>query len=212
MPDHATRAAGIGSPAVLAKTGKSFDEWFALLDKVGAANWPHKEIAAHLYDVCGCPNWWGQMITVGYEQARGLRVKNQSCSGTFTANASKTISVPVAALYKSWNDPKVLVRWLPEAATMTIRKATVNKSLRITWIDGQTSVEVNFWIKGEAKSQVAVQHSKLASPSEVAHWKAFWASALLKLQAILQGAPAAEATTSLPRTARHQLKKKRKTS
>lgn len=211
MTEHPTKAAGIGSAAVLAKTGKSFDEWFALLDKVGAPNWPHKEIAAHLYDECGCPNWWGQMIAVGYEQARGLRVKNQSCSGTFTANASKTVSVPVAALFKSWNDPDDLIRWLPEAASMTVRKATANKSLRITWIDGRTSVEVNFWMKGEAKSQVAVQHSKLASPSEVSHWKAFWASALLKLQAHLEGVTVPGATVSVARTARQQLKKKHKT-
>ena len=60
MADRVAKAAGISSEAAQAKTGKSLDEWFALLDKAGAADWPHKEIVAHLYDVCGCPGWWCQ--------------------------------------------------------------------------------------------------------------------------------------------------------
>ena len=43
---------------------------------------------------------------------------------------------------------------------MTVRKATLDKSIRVTWNDGRSSVEVYFWIKGTDKSQVAVQHSK----------------------------------------------------
>ena len=34
--------------AVQAKTGKTWPEWFAVLDKAGAAKMTHKEIAAHL--------------------------------------------------------------------------------------------------------------------------------------------------------------------
>ena len=218
MADQVTKAAGISSQAAKAKTGKSLDEWFALLDKAGAAKWPHKDIAAHLHDDCGCPNWWCQMIAVGYEQLRGLRVKNQGCGGDFVANASKTIAVPVTRLYKSWNDPDSMARWLPDAAKMTIRKATANKSMRITWIDGQSSVEVYFWIKGEAKSQVAVQHSKLESPEDVARWKVYWANALLKLQALLEGTTApvgarsVSPLTGLGRTKNNSSANKRRTS
>ncbi len=42
MADQVTKAAGISSQAAKAKTGKSLDEWFALLDKVGAVDWLHK--------------------------------------------------------------------------------------------------------------------------------------------------------------------------
>jgi uncharacterized protein YndB with AHSA1/START domain len=211
MADQVTKAAGISSEAAKAKTGKSLDEWFALLDQVGAAGWPHKDIAAHLGDVCGCPGWWGQMIAVGYEQSRGLRVKNQGCAGDFTANASKTIAVPVASLFESWNDPEFLTRWLPDAARMTVRKANLNKSIRITWIDGKSSVEVNFWVKGTAKSQVAVQHSKLASPDDVAHWNAYWAAALLKLQELLEGKTAPSAALSVVPPARSSPRKRKTT-
>ena len=85
---------------------------------------------------------------------------------------------------------------------MTVRKANVDKSLRITWIDGQSSVEVYFWIKGPAKSQVAVQHGKLKSSEDVAHWKEYWSEALLRLQALLEGPTLPTAARSVARPAR----------
>jgi hypothetical protein len=36
------KAAGISDAAVQAKTGKTWTEWFAILDQAGAAAWPHK--------------------------------------------------------------------------------------------------------------------------------------------------------------------------
>ena len=73
MPKTDDVYAGISSEAVHAKTGKTWPEWFAVLDKAGASGWPHKDIATHLHDKCGCPDWWSQMVTVGYEQARGRK-------------------------------------------------------------------------------------------------------------------------------------------
>ena len=75
--------AGISADAVRAKTGKGWAEWFAVLDQAGAAKWPHKEIASFLHEQ-ECGDWWSQMVAVGYEQARGLRVKHQTADG-FTA-------------------------------------------------------------------------------------------------------------------------------
>jgi hypothetical protein len=208
-----TKAAGIGDDAVRAKTGKTWDEWFAILERAGAAAWPHKEIAVYVGEQHGCPSWWSQMVTVGYEQARGLRVKHQTSNG-FVANASKTVAVPVAALYAAWNDLKLRVQWLPDAAKITVRKATANKSMRITGADGTTSIEVNFWVKGPAKSQVAVQQSKLASVKDVAKQKGFWAAALAKLQLLLEGAAGDGATTAVSRRVRPVVapKKPRKSS
>jgi uncharacterized protein YndB with AHSA1/START domain len=178
--------AGISSEAVCAKTGKGWAEWFAVLDKTGAAKWPHKEIAIHLHDRCACPDWWSQMVTVGYEQARGLRVKHQTASG-FSASGSKTVNVPVAKLFAAWIDAKTRGKWLPDATKMTIRTATKNKSLRITWSDGKSSVEVQFYAKGTAKSQVTIERRKLANAKAVAQVKAYWSAALSKLKAMLEG-------------------------
>jgi hypothetical protein len=42
----AKKTAGISDHAVQTKTGKTWAEWCAVLDKAGAAKWPHKQIAA----------------------------------------------------------------------------------------------------------------------------------------------------------------------
>ena len=58
-------------------------EGLTIRELPGAAKWPHKEIASFLHDQ-DCGDWWSQMVAVGYEQARGLRVKHQTADG-FTA-------------------------------------------------------------------------------------------------------------------------------
>jgi uncharacterized protein YndB with AHSA1/START domain len=193
--------AGIGSDAVQAKTGRTWAEWIAALDKAGAADWPHKRIAEHVHEEFGCPGWWSQMVTVGYEQAKGLRVKHQTATG-YNANASKTIAVPVAKLYKAWSDPKVRDKWLIGAKKIVVRKATPNKSLRITWTDGKTSLEVGFYPKGAGKSQVAVQHSKLSSVQDVEMMKKCWRGALDKLESQLVTAAQKPAATAVARAKR----------
>ena len=38
---------------------------------------PHKQIAEYLYEKHGLSGWWSQVVTVVYEQERGLREKHQ---------------------------------------------------------------------------------------------------------------------------------------
>lgn len=70
------------------------------------------------------------MVTVGYEQARGLRDKHQKTDG-FSASVSKTLSVPLGRLFEIWSDEQTRAAWLGES--FTVRKATQNKSMRVTW-------------------------------------------------------------------------------
>ena len=169
--------AGIGSDAVRAKTGKGWDKWFAILDKAGAKKWTHKEIASFLHEQ-KCGVWWSQMVTVGYEQARGLRVKHQTADG-FSASASKTVAAPVAKLFRAWFDAKTRAKWLPDSADITIRSATANKVIRILWIDGTSNIEVRFTPKGTDKSQVAIERRKLKNAKKVQQVKAYWSRAWL---------------------------------
>ena|GEM_PF-1449937 len=147
----------ISDEAVRKKTGRDWKGSFALLDKAGAKKMAHKEIAQHLGSI-GVPGWWAQMVTVEYERARGLREKYQQAGG-YSAGASRTFAVPVDVLYKNWDDEKLRGGWLKEK--LVVRRAKAGKSIRITWPD-QTSVEAYFVGKGEQKSQVTVQHGKLA--------------------------------------------------
>lgn len=180
---HPTTIAGISSEAVKAKTGKTWAEWLKALDAEGCRKMTHKEIVAVLGGKFGVGDWWQQMLTVGYEQARGLRQKHQNLEG-YQVSTSKTMAAPVEALFKAWHSARARKKWLAEP--ITISKATPGKSLRLKWGDGGTSVDVNLYVKGEARTQVVVQHSKLKNAREAAAMKKFWAGALNSLKAILE--------------------------
>jgi len=169
--------------AVKRATGRDWGEWLKVLDKAGAKKLAHRDIATMLHEKFGVAPWWSQMVTVGYERARGLREVHETATG-FVASVSRTFNVPVEELFAAWNDGKRRARWL-NAGKLTVRKATPPKSMRITWPDGASSLEVGFYAKGDSKSSVAVQHSKLKSKSEVAEKKAFWAEALGRLREFL---------------------------
>jgi len=184
--DHAALA-GMSDDVVRARTGKGWSEWTAALDAVGAAAKPHREIAQHLHDVHGTPRWWTQMIAVGYERIRGLREVGQRRGGGYEASKSKTFAVPLARLYRAFGSARARARWLAGVEPV-VRKATPEKTMRLTWQDG-TSVEVYFAAKGPAKSQVAIQHRKLATKADSERMKAFWAERLGALGQALESAP-----------------------
>jgi uncharacterized protein YndB with AHSA1/START domain len=170
--------------AVKAKTGKDWKQWFAILDKAGAYKMNHPEIVKYLSTKQGVGPWWQQMVTVTYEQARGLREKHQKPAG-YQVSISRIIKTPLAKLFKSVANEKARKAWLQEDG-LTTRKTTPNKSIRITWSDGKSSLEINFYSKGDDKSQVVVQHSKLPDAKASAKMKAYWSKALDRLRASLE--------------------------
>ncbi len=174
------KAAGIGDEAVAAKTGKTWPEWFAILDAAGAAKMNHREIVARLSEQYQVPSWWRQMVAVGYEQARGLRQKHETPDG-YGVSVSKTVNVPLPVLFKAWEDEAERARWFGRRK-LTVRKATKNKSLRLTWGDPKSSVDVTFYAKGEKKSQVTCQHRRLPNQQEVERMRRFWAKTTQSLK------------------------------
>ena len=178
------KALKVGDEAVKKATGKTWPQWFTALDKAGCAKKSHKEIVAVVNRKFGVGPWWQQMVTVGYEQARGLRVQHQTAQG-FSISRSKTVPVPIASAFRAWKDPRSRGKWL-DHKDLIIRRATANRSMRITWGDGQTSVEVMFYPKGAGKSQVTVQHSKLADARTGEKMKAYWGKALDRFASQLQ--------------------------
>ena len=169
--------------AVEAKTDKNWARWFKHLDAAGAKKMTHQDIAAHLSDKHDVRPWWTQMIAVTYEQARGLRQVLEKPGG-YEISVSRTIEAPVSKAFKAWTDEKVRSKWL--SSKFTIRKAMANKSLRITWEDGPTSVAAAFVAKGTNKCQVVAQHGKLPDAKAAAKMKEFWREALDRLKNSLE--------------------------
>jgi uncharacterized protein YndB with AHSA1/START domain len=166
--------------AVQAKTGKTWPEWFAILDKAGARELDHKGIVAYLVKQHDVGPWWQQMVTVNYERARGMREVHQKPTG-YSISRSKTLAVPLEQLFEAWSDAKARAGWLEEKK-IVVRKATPHKSIRIAWPDGTTVVEVGFYEKGGGKNQVSVQHDKLADARAAERMKAYWGDQLERLE------------------------------
>jgi uncharacterized protein YndB with AHSA1/START domain len=171
--------------AVKAKTGKDWAEWFQVLDEAGAQGMDHKQIVAYLAEQHQVEPWWQQMVTVTYEKARGLRAQHEMPDG-FQISRSRTMAQPAGRVFAAWEDEAQRERWLP-SAELQVRKATPEKSLRIRWAEGETNLDVALYPKGEAKTQVTVQHSGLKDAGQAEQMKVFWKEALARLEAFLSG-------------------------
>jgi hypothetical protein len=170
--------------SVKAGTGKVWKEWFAILDRAGAKKMDHRDISKYLHEKCKVGPWWCQMVAVAYEQERGLRDVHQKCDGEYAASASRTMAVPIAKLYGAWADDGLRKKWIG-GDKLEISTKTENKSLRGAWDGNKSRLSVNFYAKGPGKTQVAVDHMKLASSNECERMKEYWFAALDRLQDML---------------------------
>lgn len=182
-PADYPKLGGMSDDAVHAKTGRDWQGWVQWLDRQEASTMPHKEIAQLVDKEHDFGGWWAQTVTVGYERIKGLREIGQRRDGSYEASKSKTFPVPVEELYAAFATEEALRRWVGDVE-LVIRKATPGKSVRITWEDG-SSVECYFTAKGEAKSQVAIQHRKLPRKADIDRVKVFWAARLTLLVDLL---------------------------
>ena len=173
----------VSDAAVQAKTGCTWDRWITTLDRAGAAEMSHREIAQLVRDRYHVGDWWCQMVTVGYERARGLRAVNETAKG-FAAGTTRTIAASSAKAFRAWTDARARGAWLPKQR-FTIRTAIPPRSLRITWPDG-ADLEVYITAKGANKCVVAVTHGRLKSAPAVRGAKAFWAARRDALRAELE--------------------------
>ena len=173
----------IGDEAVRAKTGKDWQDWFRILDAAGAQNMNHKQIVAYLDEHHQVEDWWIQMVTVTYEQARGLRARHEKPEG-YQISRSRTIPIPVERLFAAWQEDDQRSAWLPYSE-FSLRKASPNHSLRASWGGERSNLEVRFTPKGPDKTQVTVQHSLLPDADQAEQMKTFWAEALERLAEFL---------------------------
>lgn len=169
---------------IRAKTGKGWDEWFAALDRAGAASLDHKAITAILHDKMKVGLWWGQMIAVSYERARGIRAMNQKCDGQFAVSVSKTLPVDLSTLYAAVADERARAKWFPKGP-LKVSSQTKDKYFRGAWGKDGARLEIGFYAKGDGKAQIALQVNKLANAEAVEAERALWKKAMEKLASSL---------------------------
>jgi hypothetical protein len=168
------------------RTGRGWEEWFAMLDDWGAAQRSHRDIARWLAEQMGVHPlaWNAQAITASYELTRGLRFLGEKADG-FAITASRTVEVPVDRLYEAVVSEAGRTAWLPDGR-LSERTVTRPKSARFDWADGPTRVHVTFLPRGESKSTIALEHRRLADAGETDRMKSYWRERLSVLKGALE--------------------------
>jgi hypothetical protein len=160
-------------------SGKSWDEWFAILDAWGATRRTHGEIARFVNEEHGVAGWWAQTVTVGYERGRGMRRIHERTDG-FYVGVSKTFPVGANRLSEEFTDARKRNRWL-EPGTLRTRTSQPGKSARFDFLEDESRVHVYFVSKGRAKATVAIQHERLPDETAVEERRSYWKERLGRL-------------------------------
>jgi hypothetical protein len=167
--------------AIKARTGKDWASWFAALDKAGAAKLDHTAIAKLAREDMGAGDWYGQMVAVSYERARGLRAMNQKCDGEFSVSVTRVMDASLSQLYATATaSPQ---SWFPKRVIEETSR-TKDKYWRGKWKSGK--LEIGFYAKGPGRAQIALQANKLPDAEAVESERAVWKKAIDKLQKIVE--------------------------
>lgn len=204
MPNAGEQA--ISDAAVRARTGKAWNDWFAILDRWGAKDKDHKTIAAYLKDKRGLSPWWSQTVTVRYEQERGIRAVGQRAGGKFEVSVQRTIGASTRKAFEAFTDPAHVRIWFSPSAKADLRQGghyensegdhgvytlfAPPKRVKFTWENKKhcpgTVVEVTFASAGRNRSVVRLQHAKLKSKKDREKMKEGWSWALDSLKSYLE--------------------------
>jgi hypothetical protein len=164
-------AAGVSTDAVARRTGKSWDDWFEVLDSAGAATLDQRGIIAILAQKHGIGPWWQQMIAVGYESLRSKSDKPPSSDG-FHIASSCTLDAPLPRVFRLWNDSSERARWLADDR-FVVRATKADKVIRARWGKGTSHVAVSF-AERAGRTEVSVEHHQIESRSAAEQMKAYW--------------------------------------
>jgi hypothetical protein len=202
-PAAAATKGGLSNAKTIEKTGHDLAHWFDVMDRFGGAEKDHTTLTKHLYDKYDLPGWYCQGIVVAYERARGKRVINQKCDGSFEVSVSKVIAANVPALVKMLSDAKLRKRWTAKADAALVKaleaglKDSRSKGFvlkpngearhRYKW-DGMT-VQFNVYPKGADKTSIVAQQT-LPGAAAVEPFRALWKAAFAAIAETVTAAPA----------------------
>ncbi|WP_327118861.1 DUF4287 domain-containing protein [Streptomyces sp. NBC_01341] len=179
----------LSDDALRGATGRSWADWFAVLDAWDATRRTHAEIAAYLGTEHRMGGWYAQSVTVGYEQERGLREVGQSSAGDWNTSGSRTLAAPPERVLDAFTEPVLRGRWLPDVE-LSVRGLRPGRSLTAGFRDESGEAAGSISVRLEAlphgRTRVGVGHGKLADAGAVTRYKAFWKERLAVLKAVLE--------------------------
>ena len=173
----------ISIKAIVNHTGKSWDQWLEVFERIGASKLSHKEIAQTLHDLGEAGDWWAQMVTVAYEQHIGRRIPGQDCDGNFAVSVGKTLDGSMEEVLARWTS---LVAGAQDFSDIAISRGPETSQTekwrywRCGLADG-SRISVNIYQKSPGKAALSVQLERLESCEQVEHWRAYWKKRLASI-------------------------------
>lgn len=169
--------AGKSDEAVKKATGKTWDEWFKILDSAESSKKPHKEIVLWIMDQgLLASGWWAQSVVVGYEEKIGRRVFGKRAVGDFSVSIGKTLKGTPDDAWKVWQN---LVKGKKKFNKVKIegefRISSTNKwrYWKADMRDG-SKLSVNIGPKTDNSSTLSVTLDKLKDKNVVEGWRKYW--------------------------------------
>jgi hypothetical protein len=157
-------------------TGRSYEEWYSLLDDAGGRELSHQQIVARLAAEGLDNGWWCQTIAGSYERHIGRRVAGQTCDGDFKTSASKTVDATLDEALKRWCEAvagQSSFNGVPLVEPPSVAETGRWRYWKARFADGGR-VTVSITAAPSGKTSFGLSHDKLASPEAVESWKAYW--------------------------------------
>ena len=207
MTERAERTGGVSSEAVAKATGRNWDEWLDFLDGLGARKLAHREIVGLVAERGGLSNgWWQQMVTVGYEQARGLRAVGQTADAGYQIGVQKTLPVSQEVAWDLlvagpgrdiWLGKTGPIEWrkgetyhTSDGRSGEVRSAAAGQRVRVTWahpdLARPSTLQVMLIPAGAGeKTSIRFHQERLSGPEERERMRQHWRETLRRLQELL---------------------------
>ncbi len=180
----AMELAGMTDKAMLRGSGKHIGQWLELLDASRASEKKHPEIARWLVAEYGIGGWWAQSVTVAYERARGMRAMRQRPDG-YAVSVSRTINTSPDRIADAMTDAALRARWIDDPL---LRPGALRgrRSGTFDWDEPPSRVAYGLTSKGDAKTQIAIQHERLPDGESAERMKIMWRERLGALKELLE--------------------------
>ncbi len=169
--------------AVAKATGRTWDQWFSLLDKAGMSDKDHKTIVAAVKAAGKTSPWWQQEVTVQYERERGLRDVHQRSDGHYEISRLRTFPVSDRELIAFVVDGRKRGAWIDVKLPKPEQKVlSGNPLFTFPWPGGKTVLQIVVEKKGPKKASITVVHRDLAGPVECEEKMVYWTKRLVALK------------------------------
>jgi hypothetical protein len=157
------------------ESGRTADQWFALLDDAGAREMTRQATTRWLRER-GVSMQVCMALQVEHEQAIGRREAGQLCTGDYQAAASRSFEGSLDEALGLWVERVSGVQDFDRvglAGEPRISGSEKFRYWRVDLTDG-TRVEVNVSRAPGGKASLNVQHRKLPDKAASDRWKLFW--------------------------------------